>query len=740
MSKKITLEGLDHFKDKENAMIAGKPESTNTATVAHDVGEYFYWKGVLHIVTAAIAVGGTIQTNTNVKPAVLADDVSDLKESVNDINSKVFVESYNTYTKNVQVTVSGIDASKKQIEISIQSGQLFSVSVIDTQNILSQTNISFYYFNENNERKSFGQAFPNNELIFTAPVNITAISVYIQSSMVLSSGNVICKLSIVSKNENSLEEKINDAVYFNELYTNKYIATEWLVGQWFNMEGTLVNNSWVAMTNQPINNSVDVIKLHDTTDNHLWFDFIALDSNWNYVGRWDGDTKTFVTDHEYKIYEESYNIKEIKELYPNYLLFLILVKDNGGMTENYTNCITVYRRKESIYSVVDASAISWQSGQYDSATGAKVNHQNSICSVDFIPPSYKYFISTTNSRIQFWSKNDEYLGIWSNINTVSSANTSYHKIINLESVRKIIPECKIKITIYDVDSDTSKADLSFMLRNDLELLKEEQEENGWYNIPNSFELNQIYSIAGQENHRIQGIGTDGAYLYIAEMTNTLSEESAETIIYKIDPTTGTEVLRSSGLVLGHANSIGYDPNNDYLLVVYTIPSNRSLLYRIKASDLTFVDTIDLTSLMSTLGSGDKYPSGISYIEDCDGFIIYSAIGYVIADATFTNVIRTIKLKYIDTLYGQNTFVRENVIYQTYWDSINTTHFWIYSYDWHGNIIDKVSIPFHLQGMVYIGDVPYFLEESTNYNVYSTTINGYDYISPAKVQAQFNLNY
>jgi len=82
MSKKITLEGLDHFKDKENAMIAGKPESTNTATVAHAVGEYFYWKGVLHIVTAAIAVGGTIQTNTNVKPAVLADDVGALKESL----------------------------------------------------------------------------------------------------------------------------------------------------------------------------------------------------------------------------------------------------------------------------------------------------------------------------------------------------------------------------------------------------------------------------------------------------------------------------------------------------------------------------------------------------------------------------------------------------------------------------------------------------------------------------------
>lgn len=82
MPKKIDTAGLKHFKGKENAMIAGKPESTNTATVAHAVGEYFYWKGVLHIVTAAIAVGGTIQTNTNVKPAVLADDVGALKTAI----------------------------------------------------------------------------------------------------------------------------------------------------------------------------------------------------------------------------------------------------------------------------------------------------------------------------------------------------------------------------------------------------------------------------------------------------------------------------------------------------------------------------------------------------------------------------------------------------------------------------------------------------------------------------------
>lgn len=110
MNKLANLDRLKEFKTAENAMIAGKPESTNAATVAHAVGEYFYWKGVLHIVTAAIAVGGTIQTNTNVKPAVLADDVSDLKESINNklmellptpiLNYKMLVDGDASYTPN----------------------------------------------------------------------------------------------------------------------------------------------------------------------------------------------------------------------------------------------------------------------------------------------------------------------------------------------------------------------------------------------------------------------------------------------------------------------------------------------------------------------------------------------------------------------------------------------------------------------------------------------------------------
>lgn len=124
MPKKIDTAGLKHFKGKENAMIAGKPESTNTATVAHAVGEYFYWKGVLHIVTAAIAVGGTIQTNTNVKPAVLADDVGALKTAIAQIGyekTDIDFSDYDVINGTIQSTGrwAGLDGTNYQSTLVI---------------------------------------------------------------------------------------------------------------------------------------------------------------------------------------------------------------------------------------------------------------------------------------------------------------------------------------------------------------------------------------------------------------------------------------------------------------------------------------------------------------------------------------------------------------------------------------------------------------------------------------------
>lgn len=73
----IDLNGLGHFKDRENAMIA----EDFSASKAYAAGDYCYYNGTLYKFKTAHAAGAW--TIADVEAAVLAEDVSDLKESVN---------------------------------------------------------------------------------------------------------------------------------------------------------------------------------------------------------------------------------------------------------------------------------------------------------------------------------------------------------------------------------------------------------------------------------------------------------------------------------------------------------------------------------------------------------------------------------------------------------------------------------------------------------------------------------
>lgn len=75
----IDLNGLGHFKDKENAMIA----EDFSASKAYAAGDYCYYNGTLYKFKTAHAAGAW--TIADVEAAKLAHDVSDLKESIHDI-------------------------------------------------------------------------------------------------------------------------------------------------------------------------------------------------------------------------------------------------------------------------------------------------------------------------------------------------------------------------------------------------------------------------------------------------------------------------------------------------------------------------------------------------------------------------------------------------------------------------------------------------------------------------------
>ena len=88
MAKKIDINGLDHFKDKENAMIASEYSSSQT----YAVGDYCYHAGTLYRCTTAIATAEA-WTAGHWTAAKLADDTSELKTALNELEGSPVVEA-----------------------------------------------------------------------------------------------------------------------------------------------------------------------------------------------------------------------------------------------------------------------------------------------------------------------------------------------------------------------------------------------------------------------------------------------------------------------------------------------------------------------------------------------------------------------------------------------------------------------------------------------------------------------
>ena len=85
MADMTMAEGLEYFKEKENAMIA-TVESSSTASKAYKTDARFYFQGKLCIATSDIAQGDTIilspTANFNCKLDVLGDDVTKQSEQI----------------------------------------------------------------------------------------------------------------------------------------------------------------------------------------------------------------------------------------------------------------------------------------------------------------------------------------------------------------------------------------------------------------------------------------------------------------------------------------------------------------------------------------------------------------------------------------------------------------------------------------------------------------------------------
>ena len=99
----IDLNGLAHFKDKENAMVADDYSATST----YSVGDYVYYNGTLYRCTTAISTAEA-WTAGHWTAAKIADEIGDLKSAFYNYNNIIHFAKYNGIsTSGVSVKQSG---------------------------------------------------------------------------------------------------------------------------------------------------------------------------------------------------------------------------------------------------------------------------------------------------------------------------------------------------------------------------------------------------------------------------------------------------------------------------------------------------------------------------------------------------------------------------------------------------------------------------------------------------------
>ena len=84
------LEGVyTALAGKADDSIVATVETSSTSAHAYAIGDLFILNGVLYKATAAIAVGGTITAGTNCQTATVGGEVSDLKNTLNNLGLTV---------------------------------------------------------------------------------------------------------------------------------------------------------------------------------------------------------------------------------------------------------------------------------------------------------------------------------------------------------------------------------------------------------------------------------------------------------------------------------------------------------------------------------------------------------------------------------------------------------------------------------------------------------------------------
>ena len=209
----IDLNGLGHFKDRENAMIA----EDFSASKAYAAGDYCYYNGTLYKFKTAHAAGAW--TTSDVEAAKLAGDVSSLKESiitkdgigqVTEENTTFFIRPKNIFNPKTILENQRLDTDG-----TIYSGTGYATS--DYINVEGFTGLKFLFDSTPRPITAFFCFYDENKVVIgtrdaQTSATVPSTAVFIRVSLALAQ---VGSFMIVDSSE-------TPTAYIEHSYTFKY--------------------------------------------------------------------------------------------------------------------------------------------------------------------------------------------------------------------------------------------------------------------------------------------------------------------------------------------------------------------------------------------------------------------------------------------------------------------------------------------------------------------------------------
>ena len=347
-------------------------------------------------------------------------------------------------------------------------------------------------------------------------------------------------------------------------------------------------------------------------------------------------------------------------------------------------------------------------------------------------------------RIFFW-QDGSYVGTWNGSAIVPSGAVN---VSELEMTQFRGYDLRFVLLRSDNATITTaeSGNAQFLVDTLLESAESALEDTASYRTIEAFDAETACIVSAAEQLAVQGICSDGTYVYFAMLPG--QNAAGNTVIQKYDPATDT-VTSVQNHCYGHANGMCYDPNTDKIYIIPLNDDEHTTVYKVNASSLSYSGEIDLYSVLKPV-FGDDY-TGVSvcafdrrrqkFLFLSRGDSIGHRRGYAVFDASM-NFERVIYIPNEGFISGDCDTDRD-LIYQTWYDQTNRRNY-LYAYDWHGNTVFKtdISLALEVEGVAVMNGVFYLLYNNSDYlsaTLYACTPSACGRISKIDILSGYNLN-